>query len=129
MYDDFASVYDTLMDDFDYDEWSRHYLRLIRLATGELPRRAAECACGTGSLTVRLAQSGMAMTGVDLSAAMLRQGGRVWSAGYEETDPSAPRWRCAGNLRRRKLPDNAGRCARVFQRGISQFAAGRRAVL
>ena len=73
MYDDFASVYDTLMDDFDYDEWSRHYLRLIRLATGELPRRAAECACGTGSLTVRLAQSGMAMTGVDLSAAMLRQ--------------------------------------------------------
>ena len=75
MYDDFASVYDTLMDDFDYDEWSRHYLRLIRLATGELPRRAAECACGTGSLTVRLAQSGMAMTGVDLSAAMLRQAG------------------------------------------------------
>lgn len=37
MYDDFASVYDTLMDDFDYDGWSRHYLRLIRLATGELP--------------------------------------------------------------------------------------------
>ena len=136
MYDDFASVYDTLMDDFDYDEWSRHYLRLIRLATGELPRRAAECACGTGSLTVRLAQSGMAMTGVDLSAAMLRQAekkardyGRVCSAGYEETDPSAPRRRCAGNLRRRKLPDNAGGCARVFQRGISQFAAGRRAVL
>ena len=77
MYDDFASVYDTLMDDFDYDEWSRHYLRLIRLATGELPRRAAECACGTGSLTVRLAQSGMAMTGVDLSAAMLRQAGKM----------------------------------------------------
>ena len=40
MYYYFASVYDTLRDDFDYDEWSRHYLRLIRLATGELPRRA-----------------------------------------------------------------------------------------
>ena len=73
MYEDFASVYDTLMDDFDYDAWSRYYLDLIRSVTGELPRRAAECACGTGSLTVRLAQSGMAMTGVDLSAAMLRQ--------------------------------------------------------
>lgn len=73
MYDDFASVYDTLMDDFDYDAWSAHYLTLIRTVTGELPRRAAECACGTGSLTVRLAQSGMAVTGVDLSAAMLRQ--------------------------------------------------------
>ena len=73
MYEDFASVYDTLMDDFDYDAWSRYYLDLIRSVTGELPRRAAECACGTGSLTVRLARSGMAMTGVDLSAAMLRQ--------------------------------------------------------
>ena len=73
MYEDFASVYDTLMDDFDYDAWSRYYLNLICSVTGELPRRAAECACGTGSLTVRLAGSGMAMTGVDLSAAMLRQ--------------------------------------------------------
>ena len=73
MYDDFASVYDTLMDDFDYDAWSAYYLELIRSVTGELPRRAAECACGTGSLTVRMAQSGMAMTGVDLSAAMLRR--------------------------------------------------------
>ena len=53
MYDDFASVYDTLMDDFDYDAWSAHYLTLIRTVTGELPRRVAECACGTGSLTVR----------------------------------------------------------------------------
>ena len=42
MYDDFASVYDTLMDDFDYDEWSRHYLRLSRLATGERPNVPAE---------------------------------------------------------------------------------------
>ncbi|MFR2496071.1 MAG: hypothetical protein ACLTBF_10450 [Christensenellales bacterium] len=86
MYNDFASVYDTLMDDFDYDAWSAHYLTLIRTVTGELPRRAAECACGTGSLTVRLAQSGMAMTGVDLSAAIcvrpkkgarLRRGSRI----------------------------------------------------
>ena len=42
-------------------------------ADGRAVPGAAECACGTGSLTVRLAQSGMAMTGVDLSAAMLRQ--------------------------------------------------------
>ena len=29
MYDDFAGVYDTLMDDYDYDAWSRYYLDLI----------------------------------------------------------------------------------------------------
>ena len=73
MYDDFASVYDTLMDDYDYDAWSDYYLALIRDTLGELPLRAAECACGTGSLTVRFAQKGLSVTGVDISASMLRR--------------------------------------------------------
>ena len=73
MYDDFAGVYDTLMDDYDYDAWSEHYLSLIRDALGELPARMAECACGTGSLTVRFARKGVNVVGVDLSAAMLRR--------------------------------------------------------
>ncbi|MBQ2990836.1 MAG: class I SAM-dependent methyltransferase [Clostridia bacterium] len=73
MYDDFAGVYDTLMDDYDYDAWSRYYLNLIEQQYGGLPHSAAECACGTGSLTVRLAQAGLRMTGVDLSASMLRR--------------------------------------------------------
>ena len=73
MYDGFAGVYDTLMDDYDYDAWSAHYLALLALDGEALPTRAVECACGTGSLTVRLAKGGIAMTGVDLSAAMLRQ--------------------------------------------------------
>ena len=34
MYDDFAGVYDTLMDDYDYDAWSEYYLLLIRNALG-----------------------------------------------------------------------------------------------
>ena len=81
MYDDFAGVYDTLMDDYDYDAWSDHYLSLICDALGELPQRAAECACGTGSLTVRFAQKGLSVTGVDISAAMLRRAeekARIW---------------------------------------------------
>ena len=72
MYEDFASVYDALMDDYDYDAWAQHYLTLMRDGEGRLPARAAECACGTGSLTVRLAGSGIRMTGVDLSRSMLR---------------------------------------------------------
>lgn len=72
MYEDFASVYDALMDDYDYDAWAEHYLTLMRDKEGNLPLRAAECACGTGSLTVRLASSGLKMVGVDLSRSMLR---------------------------------------------------------
>ena len=81
MYDDFADVYDTLMDDFDYDAWSAHYLSLVRGALGAQPARMAECACGTGSLTVRFAREGIAVTGVDLSPAMLRRAeekARAW---------------------------------------------------
>ena len=73
MYEDFACVYDALMDDYDYDAWCAHYLELVKNGEGQLPVRAVECACGTGSLTVRFARSGIAMTGVDSSAAMLRQ--------------------------------------------------------
>lgn len=73
MYEDFASVYDALMDDYDYDAWAQHYLSLMRDGEGNLPSRAAECACGTGSLTVRLAGSGVNVVGVDLSRSMLRR--------------------------------------------------------
>lgn len=73
MYEDFAGVYDALMDDYDYDAWANHYLDLIRMPDGALPARAVECACGTGSLTVRIAQSGVSIVGVDLSKSMLRR--------------------------------------------------------
>jgi len=73
MYDDFAGVYDTLMDDYDYDAWSAYYLSIIDDMLGERPARVAECACGTGSLTVRFAQACLSVVGVDLSASMLRR--------------------------------------------------------
>ena len=73
MYEDFAGVYDALMDDYDYDAWAQHYLDLMRDGEGNLPARAAECACGTGSLTVRIARQGVQVTGVDLSRSMLRR--------------------------------------------------------
>ena len=83
MYDDFAGVYDTLMDDYDYDAWSEYYLSLMKDALGCMPARAVECACGTGSLTVRFARAGVKIMGVDLSASMLRRAeekARKWGA-------------------------------------------------
>lgn len=70
MYTAFASVYDRLMQDVDYDAWVAHYARLMA-AAGVKSGRVCECACGTGSLTVRLKRLGYQMTGVDLSQEML----------------------------------------------------------
>ncbi len=71
MYEEFAQVYDALMDDVDYPAWAEHYLAMMR-AQGISPGALVECACGTGSLTMELAARGAAITGVDLSADMLR---------------------------------------------------------
>ncbi len=52
--------------------------------------RVLELACGTGRLTVPLAQGGLAVTGLDRSPAMLAEGRR-----RADTQGSAVRWVCA----------------------------------
>ena len=69
-YEAFAGIYDSLMDDIDYDAWAEYYLTLIE-KRGVQPRRLCDCACGTGSLSVRFAERGIRVTGVDLSGEML----------------------------------------------------------
>ena len=69
-YEAFARVYDRLMDDIDYDGWAQYYLDLIARA-GIRPGTLCDCACGTGSLSVRFAARNLRVTGVDLSGTML----------------------------------------------------------
>ena len=69
-YESFATVYDSLMDDVDYDAWADYYLALLARA-GVQPKKLCDCACGTGSMSVRFAGRGMRVTGVDLSGEML----------------------------------------------------------
>lgn len=69
----FASVYDHLMEDFDYPAWAEYYLELLNRAGAGRPRAICECGCGTGSMSVELARAGARVTGVDLSAPMLEQ--------------------------------------------------------
>ena len=69
-YEAFAEVYDLLMDDVDYDGWARHYLALLEMA-GVTPKTLCDCACGTGALSVRFAETGIRVTGADLSGPML----------------------------------------------------------
>lgn len=68
-----ADVYDRLMDDVDYDGWAEYLVRLMqRFSEGKLSARVLDCACGTGALTIRLAERGIQMTGLDCSEDMLR---------------------------------------------------------
>lgn len=73
MYTAFASVYDRLMAQVDYESWADHYIKLMRLCGVPEHGKCCECACGTGSITIRLAKAGYRMTGVDLSGEMLER--------------------------------------------------------
>lgn len=65
-YSEFADIYDELMSDVDYGAWAEYLASLIGGA-----KTVADCACGTGEITVRLADAGFELTGVDISADML----------------------------------------------------------
>lgn len=69
-YETFARVYDAIMDDSLYDLWTDFSLRHFpQKAKG---KELLELACGTGIQSVRFAQAGFAVTGLDLSEEMLQ---------------------------------------------------------
>ena len=68
MYEDFAEIYDLLMDDVDYPAWAAHYLALAGRG-GKLT--ICECGCGTASMAVEWARAGNRVIGIDQSEEML----------------------------------------------------------
>lgn len=70
MYNDFAYVYDRLINDVDYKEWADYYFKIFQ-RYGLNPKLGLDLGCGTGNLTVELANRGIEMTGVDISEDML----------------------------------------------------------
>lgn len=83
-YTDFASVYDTFMDDTPYEEWAGYIIGLLKAYGNEtevmMPYKDAlsaernvvvELGCGTGTLTELLADAGYDMIGIDNSQEML----------------------------------------------------------
>ncbi|MEO3947838.1 methyltransferase domain-containing protein [Gorillibacterium sp. CAU 1737] len=69
-YGHFAAVYDRLMEDMPYEDWLSFVEESWRLH-GLKPVRVVDLGCGTGTITLPLAQRKYAMTGIDLSADML----------------------------------------------------------
>jgi ubiquinone/menaquinone biosynthesis C-methylase UbiE len=70
-YNSFAQVYDLMMDNVPYEQWV-HHIETLFLKHGCEPRLIADLGCGTGTMTVELAQKGYEMTGIDLSTQMLQ---------------------------------------------------------
>ena len=69
-YETFAAVYDAVMDDSLYDKWTDFSLR--HLPKTKERKKLLELACGTGIQSVRFSQAGFDVTGLDLSADMLK---------------------------------------------------------
>lgn len=70
-YTGFAGVYDIFMDNVPYEEWAEYLCRLLK-EYGVVKGLVLDLGCGTGNLTMRLAESGYDMTGVDASSEMLQ---------------------------------------------------------
>lgn len=67
-YETFARIYDSVMDDALYDAWLDFSLRHFP----QDKKQVLELACGTGILSIMLAQKGYDVTGLDLSGDMLK---------------------------------------------------------
>ena len=65
-----ATHYDELMQVVPYDDWAEYVLTLFAYAEFR-PARVLDCACGTGNISYELAERGMEVVGVDISAPMI----------------------------------------------------------
>lgn len=70
MYNRFASVYDKLISDVDYNKWADYYFKIFR-RYGLDAKLGLDLGCGTGSMTRIFSERGVDMTGVDISEDML----------------------------------------------------------
>lgn len=71
-YSRFAAAYDKIMENVDYVRWTNYMEDLFEYYDHH-PKRILDLACGTGSVTVPLAQRGYEMWGLDRAVEMLEQ--------------------------------------------------------
>src|SRR5690606_37960120 len=103
-YGPFALVYDQLMADMPYGEWLG-WLDLYWEAHGGRPSSVADLGCGTGTIAIPLAQSGIDVTGIDLSDQMIAIArGKEEAIRRETAVPGKLEW-LQGDVREWSLPN------------------------
>jgi len=72
VYSQLAQIYDLLMEDVDYNRWANYLVEQIvkHNAPGNV---VLDLGCGTGSISLLLAEKGLQLTGIDISTDMLTQ--------------------------------------------------------
>jgi SAM-dependent methyltransferase len=86
-YKAFATVYDRLMEDMPYDKWLT-FAEEIWSRYGK-PQHVVDLGCGTGALAIPLTHQGIEVTGIDLSASMLRIAAEKERLSFVESDRSS----------------------------------------
>ncbi len=71
IYDLLAPFYDSINSDVDYGKWAGFIDRIFQKEMKQKPELVLDLGCGTGSMTLALAELGYDMTGVDYSPEML----------------------------------------------------------
>ena len=69
-YESLAAAYDGLTTDVDYEAVFAFFQKILR-KNGKAPDRVLDLACGTGSMSVLLAEAGYGVLGADISEEML----------------------------------------------------------
>lgn len=69
-YQSLANLYDLFMNDAPYDEWVAFTEKVFQQSNKQI-QAVADLGCGTGEITIRLAQKNYRMIGVDYSEEML----------------------------------------------------------
>lgn len=74
VYDDLSRIYDTFMDNIDYKAWAAFVLQQLdmHIAPGG---QVVDMGCGTGAMSIPVAQAGYRVLAADASEAMLMQAG------------------------------------------------------
>lgn len=87
-YKSLAQLYDRFMRDVPYTAWVEWTTTMWQKHWGRLPHQSVDLGCGTGNITIPLAQSGVSMIGIDLSEEMLACASVKWENMKQNGDVS-----------------------------------------